>query len=393
MGAGIRWARVIFSLATLAVLLTVPSPASGGFPGVNGKIAFTSDRDGNSEIYSMNADGTGQTNLTHNPALDYGPAWSPDGSRIAFTSDRDASNGYDVFVMNADGSGVVNLSHNPGLDWAPAWSPDGSKIAFTSYRAGGGEIFVMNADGSGVVRLTDNAAYDRHPKWSPDGTRIAFESQPSAGDWEIKVMNADGSGVTQVTNNSSGDFEPDWSPDSTRIAWRTTQFGDAGEIAVMNAEWVRGRERHQRPARLRPAAGVGTRWDEDRLRQLPDGQRDHGDERRRHRQIGHHLEQRERLRPRLAAGGPNPPADHGHSHRHQGRQRQGHGKKPPPRDPLRDRLLTELHERNGCDPESDPRRRVDVHGLERRLHEHWEVHGDHERVEGGHGHIFLVLTS
>jgi Tol biopolymer transport system component len=230
-------ARVGVALSAIGIIggvLFTAGQAVAGFPGVNGKIAFTSDRDGNTEIYSMNPNGSGQTNLTHNPARDFEPAWSPDGSKIAFTSER--AGGYDVFVMNADGSGQVNLTNNPALDWTPAWSPDGTKIAFTSYRAGGGEIFVMNANGSGVVQLTNNAFYDRHPKWSPDGTRIAFESQPSYSDWEIMIMNADGSGRTQLTVNNDGDFEPEWSPDSSRIAWRTGQLGGSGEVAVMNAD-------------------------------------------------------------------------------------------------------------------------------------------------------------
>jgi len=88
---------------------------------VTGKIAFTSDRDGNHEVYVMNADGSGQTRLTDNPAADALPAWSPDGSRIAFTSDRDGNP--EVYVMNADGSGQTNLTSNPATDAFPAWSP------------------------------------------------------------------------------------------------------------------------------------------------------------------------------------------------------------------------------------------------------------------------------
>ncbi len=88
-----------------------------------GQIAFVSDRDGNFEIYVMNADGSGQTNLTNNPAVDglLGIDWSPDGSRIAFTSDRDGND--EVYVMNADGSGLTNLTNNPADDSHPAWSP------------------------------------------------------------------------------------------------------------------------------------------------------------------------------------------------------------------------------------------------------------------------------
>jgi Tol biopolymer transport system component len=129
----------------------------------------------------------------------------------------------------------VNLTNNPALDWNPAWSPDGSRIAFTTYRAGGGEIFAMNADGSNPVRLTTNSFYDRHPRWSSDGTRIAFESY-RGGNWEILVMNADGSGEVQLTHNTAYDFEPDWSPDSTKITWRTGQFDGVGDVAVMNAD-------------------------------------------------------------------------------------------------------------------------------------------------------------
>src|SRR4026208_846628 len=103
----------------LATLLTivVALPAQAGFPGSNGKIAFVSDRDGNQEIYSMNADGSGQVNLTKNPASDFDPSWSPDGTKIAFTSDRD--NGWEIYVMNSDGSGVTRITNNPALDWTP----------------------------------------------------------------------------------------------------------------------------------------------------------------------------------------------------------------------------------------------------------------------------------
>src|SRR3990172_1844040 len=129
--------------------------AGDGFSGINGKIAFASERDGNYEIYVMDADGSNPTNLTNDGATDGGPAWSPDGGKIAFTSERDGN--YEIYVMDADGSNPTNLTNNSAWDSEPAWSPDGSKIAFESYRDNNREIYVMNADGTAQTNLTNNA--------------------------------------------------------------------------------------------------------------------------------------------------------------------------------------------------------------------------------------------
>ena len=193
------------------------------------RIAFTSDRDGNTEIYAMNADGSGVTRLTDHSAFDGGAAWSPDGARIAFTSDRGGIT--DIYAMNADGSGVTNLTNHSAHDSHPTWSPDGTRIAFASRRDGNAEIYAMNADGSGVTRLTSDSELDLHPAWSPDGARIAFTSYRD-GDPEIYVMNADGSGVTRLTNRNAR--VPAWSPDGARIAFAAGR-GDNYEIYVMNA--------------------------------------------------------------------------------------------------------------------------------------------------------------
>ncbi len=182
-----------------------PTPLVGG----SGRIAFRSSRDGNAEIYVMNADGSGQIRLTDNPASDGSPAWSPDGTRIAFTSERDGN--WEIYVMNADGNKQTRLTDNLAEDRYPAWSPDGTRIAFQSERDGNDEIYVMNDDGSDQTRLTDNPAPDIRGAWSPDGKRIAFYSYRD-GNWEIYVMNADGSAQTRLTTDPADDVAPAWSP-------------------------------------------------------------------------------------------------------------------------------------------------------------------------------------
>jgi Tol biopolymer transport system component len=205
-----------------------------------GRIAFTSNRDGNDEIYVMNADGSGVTRLTDNPAADEDPAWSPDGTRLVFTSTRDGN--YDLYVMNADGSGVTRLTTDPSRDESPAWC--GRRIAFESDRdlPQFPDIYVMNDDGTGVTRLTAGAAFDKQPAWSPTCDRIAFTTDPS-GNVEVYVMNADGTGVTRLTNSVGYDQDPAWSPDGTRIAFTSSRDSDKPpipydlrEIYVMNAD-------------------------------------------------------------------------------------------------------------------------------------------------------------
>jgi hypothetical protein len=195
------------------------------------KIVFTSDRDGNDEIYIMNSDGTGQTRLTMHAAEDSDPDLSADGAKIVFESKRDGNK--NIFVMNANGTGLTRLTTNSASDSDPAWSPDGTKIAFVSNRNGNDEIFVMNANGTSQTRLTFHSASDVNPAWSPDGTRIVFESNLD-GNKNIFAMNANGTGVTRLTTNSASDTSPAWSPDSTKIAFQSNRNGN-DEIYVMNA--------------------------------------------------------------------------------------------------------------------------------------------------------------
>jgi dipeptidyl aminopeptidase/acylaminoacyl peptidase len=185
----------------------------------------------------MSVDGSGQTRLTNN--LDTAPAWSPDSTRIAFTSRRDGNE--EIYVMNADGSGQTRLTYNSANDNEPAWS--GTKIAFTSFRDGNYEIYVMNADGSAQTRLTNHSAFDnQEPAWSPDGKRIAFRCTYIGGffgrnddEAEICVINSDGSGETSLTNNQWFDGQQAWSPDGKRIVFASWENGKA-QIHVMNAD-------------------------------------------------------------------------------------------------------------------------------------------------------------
>ena len=129
--------------------------------------------------------GTDPINLTNHYATDWAPDWSPDGSQIAFQSFRDGNN--EIYVMDADGQNQTRLTFNDRDDRRPVWSPDGRRIAFQSFRDGNNEIYVMDADGQNQTRLTANDDDDESPSWSPDGQRIAFESDRD-GNWEIYVI-------------------------------------------------------------------------------------------------------------------------------------------------------------------------------------------------------------
>jgi probable HAF family extracellular repeat protein len=259
----------------------VPPPGETPPGDAGGKIAFTSNRDGNSEIYVMNADGSNQTRLTDNAARDHDPSFNSDGSKITFVSDRDGNNeiyvmdadgsnqtrltdaaqrdiqpafsadggkiafvserdnqdidfGGKIYIMNADGSNQVRLTAS-GTNETPAFSPDGNTIAFYSHRDGRAEIYRMDADGNNVVRLTnsDGPTSNYYPAFSPDGSKIVFTR-----DWQIYVMNADGSDISRLTNHPEADLEPVFSPGGGKIAF--TSERDIGqqspEIYVMNAD-------------------------------------------------------------------------------------------------------------------------------------------------------------
>jgi Tol biopolymer transport system component len=194
-------------VALSAAALVVAAPAAGSVAQTPvqraWKIALTTNREGDSEIYSMSSNGTHVRRLTHSPRYDGAGPWSPDGRKLLFYSQR-TGNG-DVWVMNADGSGQLRLTRNRAWDGPGGWSPDGRKILFTSARDGNGELYVMNADGSGQRNLLPSpSSQEWAGSWSPDGRQIVFSTDRD-GNWEIYVMNADGSNVRNVTHSAGND--------------------------------------------------------------------------------------------------------------------------------------------------------------------------------------------
>lgn len=187
------------------------------------RLAFVSNRGGNRDVWLMNTDGGQLENITRSEADEWTPAWSPDGTAIAFSSYRDGN--WEIYLCKPDGTQVQPLTRNAAADYAPAWSSDGGRIAFVSERDGNPEIYIVNRDGTGLRRLTEDAAKDQFPQWSPDGSQIAFESERD-GNAEVYVMAQDGSGVRNLTNEPSSDEHgPSWSPDGKRISYYSNRDG------------------------------------------------------------------------------------------------------------------------------------------------------------------------
>jgi Tol biopolymer transport system component len=222
----------IFPIASLIP----PSPGlpPGSPSAVDAQIVFVSSHEGNEDIYALDSMGR-LRNLTQNPARDLFPAWSPDGSHIAFRSDRDGV--WNIYVMDADGGHLSNLTHDSAHDNAPVWSPDGLQLAFPSYRHGSPGIDVIDARGANLRTLTPNNAISDSPAWSPDSSRIAFSSDLN-GNWDLYEVNVDASNLHRLTDNGNAYF-PSWSPDGSQIAFMVSDSSKTGsdwEIYVMNAD-------------------------------------------------------------------------------------------------------------------------------------------------------------
>jgi TolB protein len=215
------------TVASLSATPTItPTANQASESSLTGWLAFYSDRDGNPEIYVMNADGSGVARLTNDPTFDDSPALSPDSRQIAFLTARHDPNPqfpdlkYELYVMDIDGSNLRRLTTTEAAEDHPAWSPDGNWISFDADYDGDGsyEIYQIQPDGSNLTRLTSGAYNDQFADWAPDGKQIAFASDRN-GNWDLFVMDADGSNQQAITSSPNWELFPAWSPDGSRIAF------------------------------------------------------------------------------------------------------------------------------------------------------------------------------
>lgn len=219
----VMWHGVLLSFALIGLIASCNEDVAKE-PVPLSRLTFVPRRStGEYDVRLPTTDFRRPVDLSRSVPPDTAPAWSPDGSSLAFYSDRkfnlpDRDDNLDIYTMAADGSSFARLTDTPSVDAFPSWSPDGSRLLFYSERSGNGDVYVMNADGSGVIQLTQDRGVDIPHSWSPDGMRILFSSARD-GDLDLYAMNTEGSEVDRLTNNDQHDLSPAWSLDGTRIAY------------------------------------------------------------------------------------------------------------------------------------------------------------------------------
>jgi hypothetical protein len=234
--------RLVLTVQRLALaglvlaVLALPGAAPAAYPGANGPVAFVSGQ----HIWIQT--GAGLKDLTGAGGNETQPKFSPDGRRIAFVKGGSGLPNTEIFVMNADGSGKTALTKTPTGNSDPTWSPDGTRLAFVSLRDKGvAQIYLMNADGTGVREITHDTTGKSELAWSPKGDRIAFTHVPAGGgDREIYSIKTDGTGAVDLTNDPTHpDMQAAWSPDGTRLAYGgPIHPGESvgGDLWTMNAD-------------------------------------------------------------------------------------------------------------------------------------------------------------
>lgn len=210
----------------------------------NNQFVFYTNRDGNDEIYIMSADGKKQTNLTKHPSADRIATVSPDGNQILFVSDRDQKDG-EIYIMDTTGNNLKRLTANEYFEDLPVFTPDGKKIIFTRTLKNtsdtstkvtfNGEVFMMNIDGTNEVQLTYRPGGDGGAQISPDGNKIAFHGKSTEGKYDIHIMDTDGKNIINITDDVAEDYSPFWSPDGK---WLAFTRGDSKnyDVWIINLE-------------------------------------------------------------------------------------------------------------------------------------------------------------
>jgi TolB protein len=203
------------------------------------RVAFTRDIHGYAQVFVIDLRDRTVRMLTHARANSGLPAWSPDGRLIAFATDRDAPGGDVIYVMNADGSGQRQVTHNlPSVNDAwPSWAPDGKRLAFARETGAGSAIYTVGLAGDGLERLArDVSSLDTQPSWSPDGKEIAFESDVFMLPGQIFAMRPDGTKRHQLTDPDVGaSSRPSWSSDGKLIVFMASRDHHT-DVWVMNAD-------------------------------------------------------------------------------------------------------------------------------------------------------------
>jgi Tol biopolymer transport system component len=261
----LHFASIALSITTVTILgvavgvaltgSTPTSPEPATTAPSSHTLAFAADGNaGQLDIFVARPDGSDAINITDDPLFNGQPAWSPDGSRIAFIEEEEAGSIATLHVMNSDGTGDRVLVNGTGSETQPEWSPDGKSIAYVKNTGGTPSIHVVETDGSNDQVLVNMNGVAEAPSWSPTGDRIAFAANVGENQ-EIFTVDPDGSNLERLTQNEDTDAAPEWSPDGNKIVFLRLTPEGAGEIHLMEPDGSGDRPLAKTGSRL-----VGPTW-------------------------------------------------------------------------------------------------------------------------------------